>query len=120
MTWQLGVIIGVSTIKIFVLFVNPTFLRIAGPFQTPPLPKFRVFPLGVVPKKVPGEFRVIHHLSYPKGLSLNDGIPHEYSSVSYANIEDAIRFIKKAGHGCFLPKTDVQSAFCIIPMNPKD
>ena len=51
---------------------------------------------------------------------MNDGIPHEYSSVSYANIEDAIRFIKKAGHGCFLAKTDIQSAFRIIPINPKD
>ncbi|CAH3139098.1 unnamed protein product [Porites lobata] len=94
--------------------------RIAGPFKTPPFPKFRVSPLGVVPKKVPCEFRLIHHLSYPKGLLVNDGIPHEYSSVSYANIEDAIRFIKKAGHGCFLAKTDIQSAFRIIPINPKD
>ena len=51
---------------------------------------------------------------------MNDGIPHEYSSVSYANIKDAIRFIKKAGHGCFLAKTDIQSAFRIIPINPKD
>ena len=75
---------------------------------------------GVVPKKVPCEFRLIHHLSYPKGLLVNDGIPHEYSSVSYANIEDAIRFIKKAGHGCFLAKTDIQSVFRIIPINPKD
>ena len=65
-------------------------------------------------------FVVIHHLSYPKGLSVNDGIPHEYSSVSYANIEDAIRFIKKAGHGCVLPKTNIQSAFHIILINPKD
>ena len=52
--------------------------RIAGPFETPPFPKF------LVPKKVSGEFRLIHPLSYPKGLSVNDGIPHEYSSVSYA------------------------------------
>ena len=35
------------------------------------------------------------------------------------NIEDAIRFIKKAGHG-FLAKTDIQSVFRIILINPKD
>ena len=64
--------------------------RIAGPFLAPPFAQFRVSPLGVVPKKVPGEFRLIHHLSYPKGLSVNDSIPNEYTSVSYANIEDAI------------------------------
>ena len=47
-------------------------------------------------------------------------IPHEYCSVSYANIEDAIRFIKTAGHGCFLAKTDIQSVFRIILINTKD
>lgn len=94
--------------------------RIAGPFETPPLSCFRVSPLGVVPKKTPGEFRLIHHLSYPRGMSVNDGIAHEYSSVSYANIHDAIAFIKQAGPGCFLAKTDIQSAFRIIPINPKD
>ena len=78
--------------------------RIAGPFQTPPFPKFRVSPLGVVPKKVPGEFRLTNHLSYPKGLSVNDGIPHEYSSVSYANIEDAIRLLRKRAMVVLLPK----------------
>ena len=41
--------------------------RLAGPFDTPPFPVFRVSPLGIVPKKTPGEFRLIHHLSYPKG-----------------------------------------------------
>ena len=94
--------------------------RIAGPFLAPPFAQFRVSPVGVVPKKVPGEFRLIHHLSYPKGLSVNNGIPNVNTSVSYANIKDAIRFIKKAGPGCFVAKTDVQSAFRIIPINPKD
>ena len=94
--------------------------RIAGPFTAPPFGQFCVSFLGDVLKKVPGEFRLIHHLSYPKGLSVNDGILNEYTSVSYANIEDAIRFIKKAGPGCFLAKTDVHSAFRIIPINPND
>ena len=38
--------------------------RIAGPFQEPPVPICRDSPLGVVPKKTPGEFRLIHYLSY--------------------------------------------------------
>lgn len=41
--------------------------RLAGPFDPPPFPVFRVSPLGIVPKKTPGEFRMIHHLSYPRG-----------------------------------------------------
>ena len=48
--------------------------RLSGPFEMPPLSPFRVSPLRVIPKKTPGEFRHIHHLSYPKGSSVNDGI----------------------------------------------
>ena len=45
--------------------------RVAGPFMSPPFPNIQV-PLGLVPKKAPGEFRLIHHLSFyqfkhPKG-----------------------------------------------------
>ena len=39
--------------------------RIAGPFTSPPFKNFRCSPLGIVPKKVPSEFRLIQHLSYP-------------------------------------------------------
>lgn len=94
--------------------------RLAGPFLSPPFTNFRVSPLGVVPKKVPGEFRLIHHLSYPRGMSVNSGIPSEFSSVSYSNIGDAIQNIKTVGAGCFLAKTDIQNAFRIIPINPTD
>ena len=48
--------------------------RLAGPFHSPPFPVFHVSPIVVVPKKSPGEFRLIHHLSYPKGTSINDDI----------------------------------------------
>ncbi|KAK3753065.1 hypothetical protein QZH41_005503 [Actinostola sp. cb2023] len=44
-----------------------------------------------VPKKTPSEFRLIHHLSYPEGSSVNDSIPYETSSVHYARISDAIQ-----------------------------
>lgn len=44
--------------------------RIVGPYDTPPFETFRVSPLGIVPKKLPGEFRLIHHLSYPEGYLL--------------------------------------------------
>jgi hypothetical protein len=41
----------------------------------------QISPLGLVPKQKPGEHRVIHHLSYPDGLSINDGIAKEDSFV---------------------------------------
>ena len=71
-------------------------------------------------KKTPGEFRLIHHLSYPRGSSVNDGISPDHTSVSYATISDAIWHIKAAGRGCFLAKTDVKNAFRIIPSRPLD
>lgn len=94
--------------------------RVAGPFSSPPLKKFCVSPLGVVPKKTPGEYRLIHHLSFPKGSSINDGILDKFSSVQYATICDAIHKIKMAGKQCHLTKTDVKNAFRIIPVSPSD
>ena len=94
--------------------------RLAGPFKSPPFRPFRVSPLGIVPKKVPNEFRLIHHLSYPHGSSVNDGIAPEFSSVTYATIDDAILLVKKVGKGCFLAKTDIKNAFRLLPIHPND
>ena len=41
--------------------------RIKGHFLNPPFKNFVCSPLGLVPKKEPNSFRVIHDLSYPKG-----------------------------------------------------
>jgi len=94
--------------------------RLARPFSSPPFKHFRISPLGLVPKKVPGEFRLIHHLSYPKGSSVNDGISADDSTVQYSRVDDAVRLIRKAGRGSYLAKTDIKSAFRIIPIRPAD
>ena len=52
--------------------------RIAGPFGGP---NFCVSPLGLVPKKQLGEFRMIHNLSFPKQTYINNGIPDAGMSV---------------------------------------
>ena len=75
--------------------------RIIGPFDTPPFKNFRISLLCLVPKKVPGEFRLVHHLSFPEGPSVNDRIPKELSSVHYATIDDEIKKISSLGAGCF-------------------
>ena len=94
--------------------------RIIGPFDTPPFENFRIFPLGLVPKKAPGEFRLIHQLSFPEGSTVNDGIPKELSSVHYPTIDDAVKKISSLGAGCLIAKTDIKSAFRIIPLHPRD
>ena len=68
--------------------------RIEGPFLQPPFPKYQMSPVGVVPKKASGEFRIIHNLSYPEGTSVNDKISSSACSVSYASTEDAIDLVK--------------------------
>ena len=96
--------------------------RIAGPFDSVPFPDFKCSPLGLVPKRKEGQFRLIHHLSYPRhsGTSVNAGIDKEYTSVSYAGIPDAVAVIKRIGKGCFMAKTDLMSAYRILPVSPKD
>ena len=93
--------------------------RIFGPSSVPPnVHNFRVSPLGVVPKSTPGEYSIIHHLSHPQGSSVNDGIPHEFSFVQYATVQNAISFIKKSPHTIFLGKLDIEAAFRTIMVSP--
>lgn len=94
--------------------------RIAGPFNFLPFSNLQCSPIGIVPKKEINEFRLIHHLSYPDGASINDFIPDELCSVSYTTVDDAIKQIKKLGKSCLLAKTDIASAFRILPVHPND
>lgn len=94
--------------------------RVVGPFREPPVPNLRVSPLGLVPKKVEGEYRLIHHLSYPEGRSVNDQIPHELCSVHYTSFDTTIRMIRACGVGAELAKCDVKSAFRLLPVHPAD
>ena len=94
--------------------------RIVGPFDTRPFSVFHISPLGLIPKKLPGEFPLIHHLSFPEGHAINSHIPKFASSVHYANIDDAIRLVRRSGRGCALAKTDIKNAFRLIPISPSD
>ena len=63
------------------------------PFIAYPFHPFCISPQGVVPKKTPVNFRLIHNLSNPKGFSVNDSISSDHSSVCYATTQDAIHHI---------------------------
>jgi hypothetical protein len=94
--------------------------RIAGPFNVSPFLNLQCSPIGVVPNKEAGEFRLIHHLSHPYGSSINDFISEELCSVKYTTIDDAIQFMKSLGINCLLAKTDIASAFRIIQVHLED
>ncbi|KAM9323990.1 LOW QUALITY PROTEIN: uncharacterized protein PAF06_020242 [Gastrophryne carolinensis] len=77
-----------------------------------------VSPLGVVPKKERGKFRLIHHLSFPRGRSVNDGIDKGLSSVSYTSFDFAPDMVREAGPGALMAKTDIESAFRLLLVHP--
>ena len=68
--------------------------RVTGPFEHSPFSTLQISPLCLVPNKKPGEFRVIHHLSYPEGTAINDGISKDLCTVQYQTIDDAIKLGK--------------------------
>lgn len=94
--------------------------RVAGPFNERPLPNLIVSPIGLVPKKTPGEFRMIHHLSYPPGESINDYIDPALCTVQYTSFDQAIKMIQDLGQHCKLFKSDIKSAYRLIPIKPSD
>ncbi|OCT65687.1 hypothetical protein XELAEV_18041925mg, partial [Xenopus laevis] len=87
------------------LFKELSYSRIAGPFEDIPLFNMRISPLGVVPKKETGSFRLIHHLSFANGLSINDSISPELCSVEYASFDKAVSLLRLCGAGAQLAKS---------------
>ncbi|XP_073432884.1 uncharacterized protein [Dendrobates tinctorius] len=92
--------------------------RMAGPFDAVPLANLRVSPLVVVPKKEPNKFRLIHHLLFPNGSSLNDGIDPQLCLVMYTSFDAALYWVRACGKGSWLAKTDIELAFRLLPVHP--
>ncbi|KAM4028647.1 uncharacterized protein ACNLHF_023941 [Anomaloglossus baeobatrachus] len=62
--------------------------------------------------------RLIHHLSFPRGSSVNDGIAKDEVSVSYVSFDRAVALLREAGEGAYMAKSDVESAFRLLPVHP--
>ena len=58
--------------------------------------EIHVSPIGVIPKKTAGKWRLIVDLSSPKGHSINDGISEELASLAYVSVDN----IKPGFHLC--------------------
>ena len=92
--------------------------RMLGPFNVPPFPDLMCSPVGLVPKK--DEMRMITHLSYQYGQSINDFIDPEKASTCYQTFDNAVQLVIKQGRFCWLSKGDVKSAFRVAPICFKD
>ena len=96
-----------------------SLVRVAGPFQFPPIPTLIVTPIGLVEKKNK-DFRLIHHLSYHKNDYVNDNIDPNICYVQYPSFDQAISLVQKLGKGCLLGKSDIKSAFRLLLILPSD
>jgi len=94
--------------------------RVAGPFKHPPIKGLVCSPIGLVPKSTPGKFRLIHHLSWPRGSSINNGIDPHNGHVTYSSFDSIVDKIMHMGRKTALAKVDIRSAFRLLPVRPED
>ena len=87
--------------------------RIVGPFKQEPFSHFRTSPLGLVEKKIPGKFRLIHHLSYPPGDSISDGISPEDAHVQCQSIDHTVQHCNSWARVVSCQKQTLQMPFAL-------
>ena len=93
--------------------------RMCGPFDTPPFDNY-LSPLSIHEKKESRKFRVIHDLSYPYNhLLINSGIDGNFTTAHYEGVHHAVRQILHFSRNSFFAKTDIKSAFRLIPIVPE-
>ena len=83
-----------------------------------PIPPFIPPPLGLVPKH-DGGWRKIHHISHPRGRSVNHYIPDGAGEMRYARFQDVLRLVIRAGRNFVIMKRDIKDAFRNIPVAPQ-
>ena len=96
-----------------------------GPFAGPPANTCHFSPLMTRPKKGSLFRRVIIDLSWPRGLSVNDGISRtDYIdgplTISLPTHDDMERAVVRAGRGAFMYKTDLSRGYRQLRVDPMD
>ena len=98
--------------------------RMLGPFPPaliPQLPPLQVNRFGVKPKgHNSGKWRLITDLSYPPGLSVNDGIDSNLCSLTYSSVEQVAAVAASFLPGALLAKIYIKSAYRLVPVHPLD
>lgn len=96
-----------------------TLGRMCGPFKNRPISTLRTSPIGLV-NKSDGSFRLIMHLSFPSGCSVNDFVDPNETSVKYTSFDEVIDMVSSLGKGARLGVQDIKSAFRLLPISPGD
>ena len=94
--------------------------RIEGPYQSIPYNNYQVSALCAAEKKQPGEYRLIHDLSWPKGDSVNDQIEVKKGKVHYQSMDNVIDTLVRLGPNTNMAIFDIEHAYKVLPIWPED
>ena len=93
--------------------------RLEGPFYSPPHQFFRASPLGAFPKKRSQKIRVIHDLSWPPGMSINEFINKYDYAFHFSTIDDAVQRCRQYDTP-YMVKLDITDAYMHCIVRPED
>jgi hypothetical protein len=87
---------------------------VSGPFDQPPLPKFRVNPLMAIDQG--DKVRIMLNVSSPKGLSFNDNIDQStVEKVNMTSTRNVAYIVHDAGRNAVMSKIDKRDAYKLVP-----
>ena len=93
--------------------------RMLSPFSTKPISSLRISPIGLV-QKSDNSWRLISHLSFPSGSSVNDFIREDFRWVKYSSFDKVVEMISSLGRSAKIGKIDIRQAFRLLIINPAD
>ena len=101
------------------------FGALAGPFDGPPITHTHLSPLMTRPKKDAKFCRVIMDLSWPPGLSVNDGVDSDFyvdgpARISLPTVDFMEARVLSMGKGAYMFKTDLSRGYRQLRVDPCD
>ena len=92
---------------------------VAGPFDSPPTPGFRVNPLAAVVRN--GKIRPILNMSGPQGRSFNDNVNKSKVERLYmGTLKQFSHALRDAGEGAIFSKFYIKDAYKLVPAKTED
>jgi hypothetical protein len=91
-----------------------------GPLSENPHPLSVISPAGFVPKPGSRVGRLINHLSFPRGASINDAIEPDDFRTHYEGLGTLLRWVRHLGKGSIWWSFDIRDAYKLIPVHPVD
>ena len=96
-----------------------------GPFRANPICPMHISPLMTRPKKDSATRRVVVDLSWPRGLSINDGIPvNDYLgktvNLTLPTVDYMAERVRVLGPDCYMYKLDLARGYRQLRLDPLD